>query len=86
MSAAHEHGSGRCRDLLERLSEYIDGELEASICDEIEGHLADCEPCVRFIRSLRSTVAHVGGVPRAEMPDELKRACVEAYEKRRRET
>ena len=79
MSAAHDHGAGGCRDLLERLSEYIDGELPPEIFDEIERHVADCEPCVRFIRSLRNTVAHVSEMPRPHMPEEMKRACVEAY-------
>ena len=84
--SAHEHDTEHCRDLLERLSEYIDGEAPPSVCDEIEKHLASCEPCVRFIRSLRSTVAHVGRVPRPEMSEEMKRACIDAYEKRRGDT
>ncbi len=85
MTAEHAHGREACLDLLERLSEYLDGELDPSVRAEIEGHFSDCEPCVAFLRSLRNTVAHVGELPRPRLPEELRRACVEAYERRCRE-
>ncbi len=78
---AHEHGSASCREMLERLSEYLDGELDASACAEIEGHLHDCEPCVRFVQSLRATVAHVESLPGGRLPDAFRQACLEAYER-----
>lgn len=82
MSAGHDHRSERCLELFERLSEYLDGDLPPALCAEIEEHMAGCEPCVRFLASLRNTVAHVGAVPSASMPDEWKRECIEAFEKR----
>lgn len=85
MSAEHDHGSSSCLDLLEKLSEYLDGDLPPSICEEIEAHIADCEPCVRFVRSLRNTVSHVGAVPPVEMPDDVRRACIEAFARRCRD-
>jgi anti-sigma factor RsiW len=82
MTSPHEHGSAACREMLERLSEYLDGELTPSACEDMEGHLHDCEPCVAFLRSLKATVAHVESLPRPRLPDDLKRACVEAYARR----
>ena len=81
MTPAHEHGSTACRELLERLSEYLDGELDEAACAEIESHMADCEPCVAFLRSLRHTVAQIGSLPQPRLPEDVKRACAEAYEK-----
>jgi RNA polymerase sigma-70 factor (ECF subfamily) len=40
-----------------RLSEYIDGELPEGDCAEIEEHIADCPPCIEFLRNLRRSVA-----------------------------
>ena len=45
-----------CRHLLGSLSEYVDGELEASVCAEIERHLQECEKCRIVIDSLNKTI------------------------------
>lgn len=45
-----------CRDLLEKLSEYIDGELDPRLCREIERHMVDCHPCLLFVDSLKKTI------------------------------
>ncbi|HEX6304117.1 MAG TPA: anti-sigma factor [Anaerolineales bacterium] len=45
-----------CRDLLDSLSDYIDGSLGDELCLEIERHLADCENCRIVIDTLRKTV------------------------------
>ncbi|MBI4425847.1 MAG: zf-HC2 domain-containing protein [Elusimicrobia bacterium] len=42
--------------MLARLSSYIDGELDASVCRRLESHLSDCPPCVAFIQTLKKTV------------------------------
>jgi anti-sigma factor (TIGR02949 family) len=51
----HDHGEGDCRQLFDLLSPFIDGELSGSPCDEIARHMACCEPCRRYIESLRAT-------------------------------
>lgn len=51
-----KHDSLNCREMFERLSEYIDGELDAKLCECFEEHLQDCEPCEAFIATLRKTV------------------------------
>ncbi len=45
-----------CREILDNLSEYIDEELDPSLCEEIEKHMADCSPCVAFLNTLKKTV------------------------------
>ena len=62
-----EHDHGRCGELLDRLSDYIDGELEASLCVELEAHLADCPDCRVMVDTVRKTVT----LYRAQAPTEL---------------
>lgn len=58
------HGPGRqgalppedCLEVFERLSEYLDGELSPGDCAEIEEHIQDCEPCVAFVESLKTSI------------------------------
>ncbi|NMR20818.1 mycothiol system anti-sigma-R factor [Cellulomonas fimi] len=35
-----------CAEALEKLSEFLDQELDESAGDRIREHLADCEPCL----------------------------------------
>jgi len=45
-----------CKYLLDSLSEYIDGELNQSICDEIDRHLEECDDCRIVVNTLEKTV------------------------------
>ncbi len=41
-------GGLRCFEVLELLSEYVDGELDESTVEKVEGHLLGCPNCERF--------------------------------------
>lgn len=38
----------RCGEVLERLSDYVDGELDAPTRAKVEAHVLGCELCERF--------------------------------------
>ena len=50
------HRHEECRQLLGSLSDYIDGDLEQVLCDEIEQHMGECENCRIVIDTLRKTI------------------------------
>ena len=41
-------GGLTCRDVLAHLSEYLDGELDASTIVMVHAHLRGCDQCTRF--------------------------------------
>jgi anti-sigma factor RsiW len=45
-----------CQQLLDSLSDYIDGELPDDLCARLELHLEDCQNCKIVVDSLRKTV------------------------------
>ena len=45
-----------CEHLLASLSEYVEGALDETICDEIERHLGDCDDCQVVVNTLEKTV------------------------------
>lgn len=49
-----------CKQLLSCLSEYIDGNLQPVLCQEIEEHLQNCEKCRVVVNTLRKTVELYG--------------------------
>lgn len=61
----------QCRELFERLSEYIDGELDRTHCEEIEKHLEQCPPCQTCLATLKQTVALCREMKTHAMPEEL---------------
>ncbi|MGD0623777.1 MAG: zf-HC2 domain-containing protein [Thermodesulfobacteriota bacterium] len=46
----------KCKDILEKLSEYLDGELDPKLCQDIERHMEDCHPCLVFVNTLKKTI------------------------------
>jgi anti-sigma factor (TIGR02949 family) len=52
----HGHTSAECREMLRQINEYIDGELEAASCAELETHLAGCQDCRVVVDTTRRTV------------------------------
>jgi anti-sigma factor RsiW len=45
-----------CHHLLGSLSEYIDGTLEETLCQEIKKHMGQCERCRIVVDSLNKTI------------------------------
>ena len=57
-----------CHDLLDGLSDYLDGEASAELCAEIERHLGGCNKCRIVVDTLRKTVTLYHQLPQPEMP------------------
>lgn len=51
----HQH-SPQCQQLLGSLSDYIDGQLQAELCAELEQHIKECDNCRVVVNTLRKTV------------------------------
>ena len=67
-----KHGmSMTCRELFDRLSEYVDGELSQQICEEIQRHMEGCEPCVAFAKTLKKTADLCRRLPSRPIPPEV---------------
>ncbi|VAX18328.1 hypothetical protein MNBD_NITROSPINAE02-1072 [hydrothermal vent metagenome] len=45
-----------CKEIFDKISDYIDQDLDPGICDEIEEHIKDCEPCIAFLNTLKKSV------------------------------
>ena len=46
----------RCKEMFAELSNYLDDELDDSLCEELEKHLEGCEPCKAFLSSLEKSI------------------------------
>jgi anti-sigma factor RsiW len=57
-----------CRDFFNQLSDYIDGDLAASLYADFERHLADCPNCRIVVDTTRQTVNLYRRYGQTELP------------------
>ena len=54
------------------LNEYVDGDIDPSICEEFEKHMEGCNPCQVVVDNLRKTITlYKEGKP-CEIPIEFR--------------
>jgi RNA polymerase sigma-70 factor (ECF subfamily) len=46
----------RCKAMFAELSDYLDEQLDDSLCEELEQHLGGCAPCKAFLTTLETTI------------------------------
>jgi anti-sigma factor RsiW len=46
----------KCDDLLALLNDYVDGDVAAGLCADLERHLAGCNPCQVVVDNIRQTI------------------------------
>lgn len=60
-----------CKDAIDLLHAYLEGELPAEQKAALEAHLGSCEPCVDFVATYRQTPALCKKALEAKMPKDL---------------
>ena len=74
---ARQPRPARCKAMFAELSDYLDEQLDDSLCVELEKHLDGCGPCKAFLASLESTIEQCRSQP-GEAPDRKKAAALRA--------
>lgn len=61
----------KCKQYIQDIADYIDGEADESLCEELEKHLKDCANCRIMVDTLRQTVVICRDGERKELPPKL---------------
>jgi len=77
----------RCKAMFAELSNYLDEQLDDSLCEEMEKHLDGCGPCQSFLASLEATISDLRRLPN-QLPDRataarLRKQLLSRYERAR---
>jgi anti-sigma factor RsiW len=51
-----------CREAVELVTDYLEGALSAADRERLEGHLADCPHCSRYLAQMRRTLDALGRI------------------------
>jgi anti-sigma factor (TIGR02949 family) len=60
-----------CKDSIDLLLEFLDGEMPAEDAKHLEEHLSECPPCVDFLRTYKATPSLCKRALGKQMPKEL---------------
>jgi anti-sigma factor RsiW len=52
-----------CSELVELLTDYLEGALPPAEVAAVDAHLAQCPACRRYLDQLRATITALGSVP-----------------------
>jgi RNA polymerase sigma-70 factor (ECF subfamily) len=58
----------RCRAMFAELSDYLDEQLDDSLCEELERHMDGCSPCQAFVATLEATIEQCRRSPGEKPP------------------
>ena len=76
-----------CKEFIDFLMAYLDGELEGDVAKVFEEHMHLCPPCVEYLESYKATVAlgRQACCDETEVPPEVPEGLIKAIQAARRE-
>jgi anti-sigma factor RsiW len=66
-----------CKDSINLLLEFLDGEMSAEEAQHVKEHLRGCSPCLDFLRTYRATPGLCKKALAAKMPKEVSEKLTE---------
>ena len=68
-----------CQEMVELVTDYLEGALSAQDHARFERHIAGCEDCTTYLEQMRVTVRVLGRLPHETMPEEARDALLSAF-------
>ncbi len=72
-----------CQELVEHVTDYLEGALSSELRARIDRHLADCDECTEFLRQMRQTAAAARGAEVRTLDPAVKATLLEAFRSQR---
>ena len=82
--AVEESRPARCKAMFAELSDYLDEQLDDSLCEELERHMNGCGPCQAFVATLEATIERCRNSARDCPPPEAAKLRQELMQKYQR--
>jgi len=68
-----------CQQMVELVTEYLDGVMEPRRRARFEAHLAGCDGCTNYVEQFRTTVSVVGRLEVDDVPEPVMAELVSAF-------
>ena len=60
---APDLGGLTCKEMVELVTDYLEGALPSELRTRFDQHLTACQPCVIYVEQMRQTIAALGRLP-----------------------
>ena len=68
-----------CRELVELVTDYLEGVLPTEERARFEEHIARCGGCKTYLEQIRQTIAQLGHLPEEALTPDAERVLLEAF-------
>jgi anti-sigma factor RsiW len=68
-----------CQELVELVTDYLEGALSASDHDRFDAHIADCDGCREYLRQITLTVSLAGRLTPDQLDPAAETALLDAF-------
>lgn len=68
-----------CREVVELITAYLEGDLVTDERRRVEEHLAGCQGCTNYLEQMRATIRLTGMLTEEQIPEEQKAKLLAAF-------
>jgi anti-sigma factor RsiW len=68
-----------CRELVELVTDYVEGALTPADAARFEWHISTCGACAAYLDQMRTTIAVLGELPPESLSPEAERDLLAAF-------
>jgi anti-sigma factor RsiW len=68
-----------CRELVELVTDYVEGRMEAPVRERFEEHLDACPACRIYLEQMRATIATLGRIPPESLSSRAEEELLAAF-------
>jgi anti-sigma factor RsiW len=72
-----------CQEVVELVTDYLEGRLTAADRRRVERHLKGCDGCTAYLEQARTTIRLTGQLREGDLEPELRDRLLEAFRDRR---
>ncbi|WP_052424049.1 anti-sigma factor family protein [Nonomuraea candida] len=68
-----------CAELVDRITDYLEGVLGPEVTLRLNNHLATCDSCEHYVAQLRTVIRTTGSLPSEQLTEEAEDQLVDIY-------
>ena len=68
-----------CQEVVELVTDYLDGALDAETADLFEEHVALCPGCETYLHQMKETASLLGEIPVETLSDEAQTTLLDTF-------
>ena len=68
-----------CQEIVEIVTDYLEGAMDAELHASFEAHLAGCPHCTHYVEQIEATIRIAGTIEAEELPAEFRAGLLEAF-------